>query len=326
MDKWLDYDHVSLIPTHVSSLAHRVEADPSVQFGPIKLKLPLIAAPMPDVSNGLMAAKLAQLGSFGFIHRFQYPDDQINELELAIKDIDPVKIGMAISLNATKTEMKRWKDYGVKIFCLDTANGASVKVQEALGRLKDLYPDSFIITGNIASRENYLKLWEWGADAVRVGIAGGSVCETRTETGVYSPMAGAIMNCAEPTNSSMKLPLLIADGGIKSPSDMCKAITLGADLVMAGGIFAGTKEAPGDPINTGTHEKPQLVKLMRGAASYSVQNGKSEYVEGRETFVSYKGSVERVINRYIAGLRSSMSYNDARDLNEFRHNVKVIEI
>lgn len=330
MDKWLSYDKISLIPTKVSTISSRADVDTSVQFGPLKLSVPLIAAPMPDVSNGAMAKRLRELGSFGWIHRFQSEDQMQKEL-LSTGTNDQVGIALPGKVKEAELMASRfYHGFGVRIFCIDTANGASVSVQETLGRLKQLYPDIFIVAGNIASAENFFELEKWGADAIRVGIAGGSVCETRTETGVYSPMATAIWECAQqghqnlvaPKEKPLKPALLIADGGIKTPADVSKALALGADLVMAGSIFAGTKESPGEPIKL----DGKLVKLFRGAASYSVQEGKSEHVEGKESLVDYKGSVERVINRFAAGLRSSMSYNDARDLNAFRKNVKIVEI
>lgn len=319
MDKWLGYDNISLIPTQVSDIEHRKECDTSVQFGPVKLSVPLIAAPMADVSNGAMADRLFQLGSLGWIHRFQTYQEMLRQLEYC-----QGSCGVAISANTTT--IGDWYDRGVRIFLIDSANGASKMVERTIKTLKGGYSDIFIIAGNVASWETFDKLVIWGADAIRVGIASGSVCETKSESGIFTPMATAIENIISVLGQHNKGALLIADGGIKSPGDVAKAIALGADLCMAGGIFAGTKEAPGEPINTGTHDKPQLVKLMRGSASFSVQNGKSEHVEGKETFVPYKGSVERVINRYAAGLRSSMSYHNARTLDEFRKNVKVVEI
>lgn len=334
MERWINYDQISLIPTQVSTLEHRVEADTSVQFGPLRLSVPIIAAPMPDVSGALMARKLAELGALGFIHRFQDYSDAENEIQMSFY---PEKIGVAFS-----SKLLGWPDlkqYGVKIFCLDTANGASEVIHRALGTLKDKYPDIFIIAGNVASPEAFFSLESWGADAIRVGIAGGSVCETRTETGVYSPMASAIQEITryiDPESRSIdwygfgypkhRRALLIADGGIKTPADMCKALALGADAVMIGGALAGTKESPGDIIKL----DGKLYKKLRGAASFGVQketNGEDpNYVEGTETLVPYAGSVEKVINRFRAGLRSSMSYMNAHNLTEYRRNVKIVEV
>jgi IMP dehydrogenase len=120
--------------------------------------------------------------------------------------------------------------------------------------------------------------------------------------------------------------LLIADGGIRTPADMCKALALGADAVMMGGALAGTRESPGEVIVV----DGKKYKILRGAASFGVQkengNDEVEYNEGSEVLVEYKGSVEKVISRFAAGLRSSMSYHNARTLEEFRRNVKVVEV
>ena len=333
MDKWLSYDQISLIPIHQSTLDHRAEANTSVQFGPVKLEVPIIAAPMPDVSNGEMADKLMSLGSLGFIHRFQTRYAQEQELR---KSAVPEKIGIAISAKPDEAHVSVdfFYQLGVRIFCLDTANGYSLGVQRTIERLKNNYPDIFIVTGNVASWQAFRELESWGADAIRVGIAGGSVCETRTETGVYSPMASAVLECAQRGHQTIYGPkekepnhaLLVADGGISSPGSMCKALALGADLVMMGGALAGTSESPGDVILIDGKKH----KYLRGAASYSTQkengNEDPEYIEGRETPVPFRGSVKGVIDRYAAGLRSSMSYHNARTLEEYRKNVKVVEI
>jgi IMP dehydrogenase len=159
-------------------------------------------------------------------------------------------------------------------------------------------------------------------DAIRVGIAGGSVCETRDETGVFVPTPYTVAAAA----SVRTRALIIGDSGIRTPADMCKLLALGADCVMVGSALAGTKEAPGRVIVV----DGKKFKIMRGAASFSVQRefegGDPEYIEGSETMVPYKGRVEDVVRRYLAGLRSSMSYMDARTLDEYRRNATFLRL
>jgi IMP dehydrogenase len=148
------------------------------------------------------------------------------------------------------------------------------------------------------------------------------VCETRTETGVFVPTPYAVAEAARVRRRA----LIIGDSGVRTPADLCKLLALGADCVMVGSALAGTGEAPGRVIVV----EGKKYKIMRGAASFSVQQqaGRDdpEYVEGAETLVLYKGRVSGVIGRYMAGLRSSMSYMDARDLREYRANVDFVRL
>lgn len=320
-----DYDDVSLVPRVVSTLAHRIDATPEVGFGPISLKLPIIGAPMPDVCGSEMCRALAEAGAVGLVHRFQPVAAQVEAARASVAEGERLRagsqLGAAVGVSGDYRErFSALYEAGVRVFCLDTANGAHVQVKDALGWCRLQVDDVFLIAGNVASAESFRWLEDEGADAIRVGIAGGAVCETRTETAVFVPTPYAVWECAQVRQRA----LVIGDSGVRAPADFCKLLALGADTVMLGSALAGTKEAPGRVIVV----EGSKFKIMRGAASFSVQRefgGQApEYVEGSETMVPYKGSVHDVAARYGAGLRSSMSYMNARTLAEYKANVNFV--
>jgi IMP dehydrogenase len=315
-----DFDHVSLVPRVASSLRHRSDADPAAALGPLRLELPLVGSPMPDVCGPQMCAALAEQGTAGVLHRFHTVDEQVRQLrELSVRRDVPVAVGVT---GDYQERFAALHDAGARIICLDTANGAHDQVARAIDWIQRQASDVFLIAGNVASAESFRWLEERGVDAIRVGIAGGSVCETRTETGVYVPTPYAVYEAARVRRRAM----LIADGGVRTPADLCKLLALGADLVMVGSVLAGTDEAPGRLVVV--DGKPY--KIMRGAASFSVQQeaGRDDplYVEGAETLVPAKGPVAAVIRRYLAGLRSSMSYMNARTIGDFRRNARFVRL
>lgn len=338
LEKAYSFNEIGLVPRVVSTLQHRSEADTSVSVFGVTLNIPLVATPMPDVCNGRMAGTLAILGAMGVIHRFQTIDEQVNEYKLAKQLLfgyyDNCNISekdnFSCAIGATGDYIERFNrlySTGCRIFVIDTANGANTQVSKAIKALRNCnYSDVYLIAGAVATREGYKYLAEEGVDGVRVGISGGSACITRTETGVYYPMVSSIMECYDESCKLHNPPVLISDGGISIPADMAKALTLGADIIFAGSMFAGTKESPGSVLK---NKEGNLFKIYRGAASFGVQaeysNAEPAYNEGAETFVPYKsGGVEGVINRFSAGLRSSMSYMNARTLKEFRQNVNFV--
>ncbi len=315
-----NYDDLTLVPRVVSTLHHRADARPEIQLGPFKLALPLVGSPMPDVCGETMCRVLAQEGAMGILHRFHSIEDQQREFEQVHRqdEVHAPAVGAAIGITGDYRErFQALYAAGCRFFCLDTANGAHTQVQRAMEWIREQASDVFLLGGNVASAEAFTALEEWGADAIRVGIAGGSVCETRTETGVYLPTPYAVAEAF----MVRKRALIIGDSGVRTPADFCKLLALGADAVMVGSALAGTKEAPGQVIVM----DGKKYKVMRGAASFSVQqqsgNASPGYVEGTETLVPYRDTVTAVLHRYLAGLQSSMSYMNACTLEEYRNNV-----
>jgi len=325
-DTWpraFDYDHISLIPRMVSDLPHRADASTRVVFGPVALRVPLVGSPMPDVCGPGMVRALAQEGAIGILHRFTGIEEQLGEFVRASDELagTPRPVGAAVGVTGDyQARVEALYAAGCRIVCLDSANGGHEQVGQAIDWIKSRYADLFLIAGNVASAQVFEWLEGRGADAIRVGIAGGSVCETRTETGVFVPTPYAVAEAA----AVRRRALIIGDGGVRMPADMCKLLALGADVVMVGSALAGTREAPGRVIVV----DGKRYKIMRGAASFSVQqevkSTTPQYVEGSETLVPYTGRVGEVLQRYVAGLRSSMSYMNARALDEYRRNSAFI--
>ena len=317
----LDYDDVTLVPRVTSTLAHRADAQPAGDLGPFRLQVPMLGSPMPDVCGVEMCLALAEHGAVGVLHRFQSIAAQVSELGEVLERGGPVAAAVG-STGDYRERFDRLREAGCRVVCIDTANGAHVQVADAIAWIRSRDADIFVIAGNVASAEGFGWLEDAGADAIRVGIAGGSVCETRNETGVFVPTPHAVAEAAAVRRGA----LIIGDSGVRHPADVCKLLALGADCVMVGSVLAGTREAPGRVIVI----DGKKYKIMRGAASFSVQqeyrDDDPEYIEGSETMVAYKGSVAGVMRRYLAGLRSSMSYMNARTLEEFRQNVSVMRL
>ncbi len=168
-----------------------------------------------------------------------------------------------------------------------------------------------IIAGNIATGKAAEALQDWGADGLRVGIGGGSLCTTRIKTGFGVPNVTSLEDCAK----VVSVPVL-ACGGIRSSGDIAKALGVGASSVILGSLLAGTKEAPGAIIE----KSNGLYKRYRGAASLetkSVHNQAKRNVEGESTVIPFKGGVKFIVEGLTDGLRSALSYAGARNLEEF---------
>jgi len=220
---------------------------------------------------------------------------------------------------------------GVDILVVDTAHGHSEVVIETVQRIKDEYPESEVVAGNIATMEAAKDLIKAGADALKVGVGPGSICTTRVIAGIGVPQITAVYDVAQEAHSQ-GVPI-IADGGIKYSGDITKALAAGADVVMVGSLFAGTEESPGEmEIFQG-----RSYKVYRGMGSvgamkegsrdrYFQEDDQKTVAEGIEGRVPYRGTVADMVFQLIGGLRAGMGYCGVKNLQELRTKTKFVRI
>ena len=326
----LTFDDVLLLPRYSNILPSETDISLNLTKN-IKLKTPFLSSAMDTVTESSMAIAMAKSGGIGIIHRNL-------DIKKQSKEVEKVKrkklfVGAAIGTNTD--DLKRAKsliDKGVDLIVIDTAHGDSKKVLKTLSKVKkNKIP---ICVGNIATAEAAKRLFNSGADIIKVGIGPGSICTTRMVAGIGVPQISAIMEVHNALKG--KKIKIISDGGIKFSGDIAKAIAAGADAIMMGSIFAGTQESPGKKFKI----KNKFYKQYRGMGSIGAMSAgssnryfqknykdKSKFVpEGVDGRVEYKGNVSKIIYQLKGGLRSSMGYVGAKKLNDIKKNAKFIKI
>jgi IMP dehydrogenase len=222
----------------------------------------------------------------------------------------------------------------VDCLIIDTAHGHSSRVIEAVREIKQRYPETQLVAGNVATAEATTELVEAGVDGIKAGIGPGSICTTRVVTGAGVPQITAITDCVRAARGT-GVPI-IADGGVKFSGDVAKAIASGADVVMVGSLFAGTEEAPGELIlfqgrSFKTYRGMGSIGAMREGSRdrYAQENidAESKLVpEGIEGRVPYKGTLAEMVTQLVGGLRAGMGYTGCRTIREFQENTRFIRI
>ena len=328
----LTFDDVLLLPRYSNVLP----SDTNISLNltkKITLKAPFLSSAMDTVTESRMAIAIAKSGGLGIIHRNLSIKDQTKEI-IKVKSKN-LLVGAAVGTN--KEDLLRSKsliDNGCDLIVVDTAHGHSEKVLKILSKLKKINGKIPICVGNIATGEAAKKLYNSGADIIKVGIGPGSICTTRMVAGIGVPQISAVMDVKKALKK--KNVKIISDGGIKFSGDIAKALAAGADAIMMGSIFAGTDESPGKKFKY----KGKLYKQYRGMGSIGAMSSgsanryfqknfkdKSKFVpEGVEGRVIYKGSVSKIIYQLKGGLRSSMGYIGAKNLNQIIKNAEFIKI
>lgn len=329
----LTYDDIQLVPSY-SNVASRKSIDLSTQLTKrYGLRMPLVASCMDTVCESEMAIAIAEMGGVGCIHRFLTIQHQAEEVALTLAAFSTASIQQLWNVND-----ENWKfakaiplvaavgangDYleraialvnaGANIILIDVAHGHHENVKQSLLALRKALPSHVdLIAGNIASAQAAQDLEAWGADGLRVGVGGGSLCTTRLKTGFGVPN----VSCLQEIIAVTTLPVM-ADGGIRTSGDISKALALGSACVMLGSLIAGTKEAPGQIIE----KAGGLYKRYRGAASLetkTVHGQEKRNVEGESTVIPFKGGVKFVVEGLLDGVRSAFSYGGANNLKEFK--------
>lgn len=331
----LTYDDIQLVPSY-SEVASRslinLRTLVTRRYGLIR---PLVASPMDTVCELEMAYKLFLFGGVGCIHRFMSIEEQSKMIETLRwkiygdgfggpyedwgvmyddwhSEIPYVPIMAAVGANGDFLDRaKSLIQSGANIILIDVAHGHHKNVKNAIESIKSINPDVDIIAGNIATVEAALDLESWGADGLRVGIGGGSLCTTRIKTGFGIPN----VTCIEEISRVSKIPVM-ADGGIRTSGDISKALALGASTVMLGSLLAGTEESPGQIVEKSTG----LYKRYRGAASLETKTAHGQTqrnVEGESTIIPYKGGVKFVLEGLLDGIKSALSYAGAISLETY---------
>lgn len=346
MKDGITFDDVSLIPKRTRAISRSTVDLRSALTRSLYLEVPIVSANTPWCTEARMATGMALFGGVGFIHRMMSVARQVEEVrrvkafafskeEYRSASVDAngrLMVGAAIGVKRDYLDRaKALVDAGADMIVVDIAHGHSEAAIETIGKVKRLRTE--VVAGNVATAEGTEDLVNAGADAIKVGIGPGAVCTTRIVTGCGVPQLTAIMDCA---GSARKYGIpIIADGGIRYPGDITKALAAGASSVMLGSMLAGTDESSAILVDEGEKYKVTtgFVSLGVELTLKHVEGGAvsadelREYVpEGVERTFEYQGPLHDTLIQYAGGVRSGFSYCGALCIDELWKNAEFIRI
>ncbi len=309
------FDDVLLIPAYNHYESRRmVDTAMTDRLGKLHLELPVMTANMDTVTESAMANFIGDKGGIGVLHRFM-------NIEENVADFKRCQHKTFVSIGCSDAELARaeaLRDAGAEYFCIDVAHAHAHYVGKTIKKLRHLLHEACIMVGNVATYAGADYLASCGADIIKVGIGGGSVCSTRIKTGFGVPTLNSVQECARVDRS------IVADGGLRTPGDIVKALAFGADFVMLGGMFAGTTPTHGEII---TKPDGTKVKAYSGMASQEAQDDfmgnmpEWKTAEGVQTEVAYREIEHAIIADIIGGLRSGLTYGGAATIRELQRKL-----
>ena len=320
MRQALSFDDVLLVP-NFSEVGTRRDIKIKQKLRAVgEFSLPIISSPMDTVTGEPMAIAMGQEGGIGVVHRYNTIEEQAKTVMNITSAGQNVGAAIGVGEDCVERALALARS-GASFLCIDVAHGHHSNVRYALETLRNTIGyEMHIMAGNVAPLQAFNDLADWGADSIRVGIGGGSICSTRIQTGHGMPTLQSIMDCAQTDRGAT----LIADGGIRTSGDIVKALAAGADFVMLGSLLAGTDETPGTVMNT----KDGRRKIYRGMASKEAQwkwRNRVSSVEGISHTVPLKGPVKDVLEELQIGIRSGISYSGANCVATLQSKARFIQ-
>jgi GMP reductase len=327
----LDFSDVLIRPKR-SALPSRAEVDIRRDFvfkhSQRKYRgIPIIASNMDTIGTFEMARALAPFDLSVALHK-HYGEDELcaffHEQGLSGRVFYSMGITGADHQKFERV-VKRAAD-AVDYVCIDVANGYSESFVKFVERLRAAHPQLTLMAGNVVTGEMTEELILSGVDIVKVGIGPGSVCTTRSMTGVGYPQLSAVIECADAAHGLGGL--ICADGGCAAPGDLAKAFGGGADFVMLGGMLAGHAECAGDVVEQDGRRFKRFYGMSSRTAMEKYAGGVADYraAEGRETLVEYRGPVAATVQDILGGVRSACTYVGARRLKELTKRTTFVRV
>ena len=312
MNTSYSYKDIVLQPAY-SEIESRSNLDASVEFLGKRFESAAIPANMKCTIDFKKARELSEAGYFYVLHRFY---DYKNILDWMIENKDMKTISISIGVNQKDYDLidKIYKNnIDVDFITIDVAHGHHILVKQMIAYIKDKIKVK-IIAGNVGTYDAVTDLYEWGADAVKIGLSMGKSCTTYNCTGVGTPMFSTVESIANAKFFSWETTIpIIADGQIREVGDVCKALVAGANMVMIGSEFAKCEDSPADIIGgpaMGNIDK----KVFYGSAS-STNKGHDGYVEGQTVYMDMRNETYiQYFERINQGVQSCMSYAGVNDI------------
>ena len=297
--------------------------------------VPIMAANMDTTGTFETALEFYHYKMFTCIHKYYTIDDWANFLKIFHHKYSQMHLDIfnyiSVTSGITTNDLEKLDEIitnfpDIRFISLDVANGYTNAFLDVVGKTRKKYPNKVIIAGTVVTPEITSELLKKGADIIRVGIGGGSVCTTRKKTGIGYPQLSAVIECSEIAHKFGGY--IISDGGCTCPGDFSKAFGGGADFVMAGGIFSGHTESGGNLVEVdgksykefyGMSSKTAMDKHIGGISSYKTD-------EGKRVLIPFKGPIKNTILDILGGIRSTCTYVGVKNLPELSDNTVFIRV